>query len=90
MSPEKLIRYTRDALCVPVGLGGIVFQIYTGRPSALGMSTCITLLAIAGGYNVKLLLPPTRTRPRGGRERSSSSSRSGSRSRSTPPSEGDE
>lgn len=77
MSPEKLIRYIRDAGCVLLGLGGIAFQIYTGDMTAVGMSTCITLLGIAGGFNVKQLLPPT-SPPRGGRGQSSPSVRSAS------------
>jgi hypothetical protein len=88
VNPEKLIRYTRDAGCVLLGLGGIAFQIYTGNMSAVGMGTCMSLLGIAGGFNVRQLLPPG-SPPRGGRGRSSSSSRAGSRSPSSPRSDGD-
>lgn len=87
MSAEKTIGYVRDAGCVLVGLGGIVFQIYTGNMSAVGMGTCMGLLGITGAINVRQLLPPSSTS--GGRGRSSSSSRSGSRSRSSAPSEGE-
>lgn len=87
MSPEKLIGYIRDAGCVVVGLGGIVWQIYTGEMSAVGMGTCMGLLGITGAINVRQLLPGSS--PRGGRGRSSAASRSGSRSPSAPPSDGE-
>lgn len=89
MSPEKLIRYTRDAGCVLLGLGGIAFQIYTGRMSALGMGTCMVLLGFTGAANVLQLLQPTGNRPSGGRGRSSSSRRPESRSPSSSRSDGD-
>lgn len=82
MSPEKLIRYTRDAGCVLLGLGGIAWQIYTGNMSAVGMGTCMGLLGITGAINVRQLLPPGNLPP-GGRGRSSSSRPSGSRSPSS-------
>ncbi len=87
-TPEKVIGYIRDAGCVLVGLGGIVFQLYTGDVSAVGMGTCMGLLGYAGAANVRQLLPSTPRR--GTRGRSSSSSRPGSRSRSSASSEADE
>lgn len=89
MKPEKLIRYTRDAGCVLLGLGGIAFQIYTGRMSALGMGTCMVLLGFTGAANVLQLLQPTGSRQAGGRGRSSPSPRSESRSRPSSRSDGD-
>jgi hypothetical protein len=89
VSPEKLIRYTRDAGCVLLGLGGIAFQIYTGHMSAIGMGTCMGLLGFTGALNVRQLLPPTGSPPRGGRGRSSQSPRAASPSRSSSPSDGD-
>jgi hypothetical protein len=88
VSPEKLIRYTRDAGCVLLGLGGIAFQIYTGNMSALGMGTCMGLLGFTGVLNVRQLLPPGNP-PHGGRGRSSPSSRRESRPPSSPRSGGD-
>jgi hypothetical protein len=88
VSPEKLIRYTRDAGCVLLGLGGIAFQIYTGEMSALGMGTCMGLLGLTGAINVRQLLPPGNP-PRGGRGRSSPSPRSASPSRPSSRSDGD-
>ncbi|HEX2551620.1 MAG TPA: hypothetical protein VHK64_08505 [Nocardioidaceae bacterium] len=88
MSPEKLIRYTRDAGCVLLGLGGIAFQIYTGNMSAIGMGTCMGLLGLTGAANALQLLP-TGNPQRGGRGPSSSSPRSGSRPPSSPRSGGD-
>ncbi len=85
MSPKALIGYARDAGCVVVGLGGIVFQILTGTETWLGMSTCMVLLGYAGAVNVQQLLPPSS--PRGGRGSSSSARHSGSPSPSAPTSE---
>lgn len=79
MSPEKTIGYARDAGCVVVGLGGIVWQIYTGQMSAVGMGTCMALLSITGAINVKQVLPSKS----GGRGRSSPARPSGSHSPSS-------
>lgn len=87
MNPEKIIGYVRDAGCVAVGLVGIVWQIFTGHMTAVGMGTCMALLGITGAINVRQLLPPSS--PRGGRGSSSSSRRPASRSPSSPRSEGD-
>jgi hypothetical protein len=78
VSPEKLIGYVRDAGCVLVGLGGIVYQIVTGEVNGQLLTTCMGLLGIAGGIRVWQLRPGSSG---GGRSRSSPSARSGSRSR---------
>lgn len=88
MSPEKLIGYVRDAGMVLVGLGGIVFQIYTDNMNAVGMGTCMGLLGITGAINVRQLLPGSS--PRGGRSSSSSARGSGSRSPSASSSEAEQ
>jgi hypothetical protein len=88
VNAEKIIGYVRDTGCVIVGLGGIVWQIYTADMTAIGMGTCMALLGITGAINVRQLLPQTNS-PRGGHGSSSSSQPRASRSRSSPRSEPD-
>jgi hypothetical protein len=88
VSAEQIIGYVRDTGCTLVGLGGIVWQIYTGDMTAVGMGTCMGLLGITGAINVRQLLPQTNS-PRGGAGSSSSSPPRASRSRSPARSERD-
>lgn len=86
MSPEKLIGYVRDAGCVLVGLGGIIYQIVTGEVNGQLLTTCMGLLGIAGGIRVWQLRPGSSS---AGRGRSSSSPSPGSPSRSSSSADGE-
>lgn len=87
MSPEKLIGYIRDAGCVLVGLGGIIYQTVTGEVNGQLLSAFLGLLGIAGGIRAWQLKPPRSST--GGRGRSSSSQSSASRSRSSSSADGE-
>lgn len=84
---ERLIGYVRDAGCVLVGLGGITYQIVTGRTSVELLAVCMALLGAAGAINARQLRPRSSS---GGRGRSSRAPSSGSRSRSSSRDAGDQ
>jgi hypothetical protein len=86
VSPEKIIGYIRDAGCVLVGLGGIIYQTVTGEVNGQLLTAFMGLLGIAGGIRVWQLRPGSTG---GGRGRSSSSRRSESSSASPSPVDGE-
>lgn len=71
MSTAKIIAYARDAGCVLVGLGGILYQTITQRPNAQLLAVYMVLLGFTGAINVRQLRPRSNG---GGREQSSSAS----------------
>lgn len=87
MSADRIIAYTRDAGCVLVGLGGIVYQIVTGETNAQLLTVCMGLLGFAGAVNIRQLRPRSTN---GGAGRSSPAPSSGSPSRPSSPDGGDE